>query len=155
MRCVFCDALDSKVIDSRSADGGFSIRRRRECITCGKRFTTYEKVEHSLIYVVKRDGRREPFNKEKIKNGLRHACEKLPVSSQQIDEIAYSVEKQAFKRGEEISTQMIGDIVMEELRGLNEVAYVRFACVYRKFTDLATLMNELETLTAEGQKKKE
>ena len=151
MRCVFCDAIDSKVVDSRAADNGYSIRRRRECLSCGKRFTTYEKVETSLIFVIKRDGRREPFSQEKIKNGLRHACEKLPVTEQQIDAIAYKVEKQAFNSNEEISTQMIGDIVMEELRQLNDVAYVRFACVYRKFTDLDTFMTELKKLSKEGK----
>ena len=102
MRCVFCDAHDSKVIDSRSADGGYSIRRRRECIACGKRFTTYERVEQYSVFVVKRDGRREPFSIDKIKNGLRHACQKLPVSTQQIDDLASKIEKLAYAKGGEI-----------------------------------------------------
>ncbi len=151
MRCVFCDAHDSKVIDSRSADGGYSIRRRRECIACGKRFTTYERVEQYSVFVVKRDGRREPFSIDKIKNGLRHACQKLPVSTQQIDDLASKIEKLAYAKGGEISTETIGDIIMEELKNINEVAYVRFAAVYRKFTDLDSFMNELQTLVKESK----
>ena len=151
VRCVFCDASDSKVVDSRAADGGYSIRRRRECLNCGKRFTTYENVEQSLIFVVKRDGRREPFSKDKIKNGIRHACQKLPVSTNTIEEIAAKVERDALNSEGEISTEMIGDIVMEELRNVNEVAYVRFAAVYRKFTDLDSFMTELQKLVKEGE----
>jgi transcriptional repressor NrdR len=149
MRCVFCDAHDSKVIDSRSADGGYSIRRRRECIACGKRFTTYERVEQYSVFVVKRDGRREPFSIDKIKNGLRHACQKLPVSTQQIDDLASKIEKLAYAKGGEISTETIGDIIMEELKNINEVAYVRFASVYRSFKDINTFMEELSKLLTE------
>ena len=155
MRCLFCNATDSKVVDTRATDGGYSIRRRRECAQCGKRFTTYEKVEQCQIFVVKRDGRRELFSMEKIKNGLHHACQKLPVSVQDIDGIASKIERRAYDLGGEIATQTIGDMIMDELRSLNEVAYVRFAAVYHKFTDLDSYMKELKGLLKDSDQNKE
>ena len=150
MKCQFCSCLDSKVIDSRPTDDGNSIRRRRECINCGRRFTTYEKVELSPLFVVKKDGRREGFDGQKIKAGILHACDKLPVSMQQIDEIVARVEQKAYSTMEgEIPSEKIGDMVMDELKQLNDVAYVRFAAVYRKFTDVGTFMNELQKLVDE------
>ena len=150
MKCQYCSCLDSKVIDSRPTDDGNSIRRRRECINCGRRFTTYEKVELSPLFVVKKDGRREGFDGQKIKAGILHACDKLPVSMQQIDEIVTRVEQKAYSTMEgEIPSEKIGDMVMDELKQLNDVAYVRFAAVYRKFTDVGTFMNELKKLVDE------
>ena len=152
MKCQYCSCTESKVIDSRPTDDGFSIRRRRECTQCGRRFTTYEKVEPNPLFVVKRDGRREVFDSQKIKAGLLHACDKLPVSMQQIDEIVARVEQAAYATMEgEIRTDKIGDMVMEELKMLNDVAYVRFAAVYRKFTDLETFMQELQKLVDENK----
>ncbi|MER2055267.1 MAG: transcriptional regulator NrdR [Clostridia bacterium] len=150
MKCQFCSCTDSKVIDSRPTDDGNSIRRRRECIGCGRRFTTYEKVEMSPLFVVKKDGRRESFEPQKIKAGILHACDKLPVSMQQIDEIVTRVEQKAYSTMEgEIPSEKIGDMVMDELKDLNDVAYVRFAAVYRKFTDVGTFMSELQKLVDE------
>ena len=150
MKCQYCSCLDSKVIDSRPTDDGNSIRRRRECTNCGRRFTTYEKVELSPLFVVKRDGRRESFDSQKIKAGILHACDKLPVSMQQIDEIVTRVEQKAYASMDgEIQSEKIGDMVMAELKDLNDVAYVRFAAVYRKFTDVGTFMNELKKLVDE------
>ena len=150
MKCQFCGCLDSKVIDSRPTDDGNSIRRRRECINCGRRFTTYEKVELSPLFVVKKDGRREAFDSQKIKAGILHACDKLPVSMTQIDEIVSRVEKNAYATMDgEIASEKIGDMVMSELKDLNDVAYVRFAAVYRKFTDVGTFMDELQKLVDE------
>ena len=150
MKCQYCSCLDSKVIDSRPTDDGNSIRRRRECTNCGRRFTTYEKVELSPLFVVKRDGRRESFDSQKIKAGILHACDKLPVSMQQIDEIVTRVEQMAYSSMDgEIQSEKIGDMVMSELKELNDVAYVRFAAVYRKFTDVGTFMNELKKLVDE------
>ena len=150
MKCQFCSCVDSKVIDSRPTDDGNSIRRRRECTNCGRRFTTYEKVEMSPLYVVKKDGRRESFDSQKIKAGILHACDKLPVSMQQVEEIVTRVEQNAYATMEgEISSEKIGDMVMSELKNLNDVAYVRFAAVYRKFTDVGTFMDELQKLVDE------
>ena len=150
MKCQYCSCLDSKVIDSRPTDDGNSIRRRRECTNCGRRFTTYEKVELSPLFVVKRDGRRESFDSQKIKAGILHACDKLPVSMHQIDEIVTRVEQKAYASMDgEIQSEKIGDMVMAELKDLNDVAYVRFAAVYRKFTDVGTFMNELKKLVDE------
>ena len=150
MKCQYCSCIDSKVIDSRPTDDGNSIRRRRECTNCGRRFTTYEKVELSPLFVVKRDGRRESFDSQKIKAGILHACDKLPVSMQQIDEIVTRVEQKAYASMDgEIQSEKIGDMVMAELKDLNDVAYVRFAAVYRKFTDVGTFMNQLKKLVDE------
>ena len=150
MRCQYCSCTDSKVIDSRPTDDGNSIRRRRECINCGRRFTTYEKVELNPLFVVKKDRRRELFDSQKIKTGIIHACDKLPVSMQEIDGMVSRVEQKCYASMDgEIPTDQIGDIVMAELKSLNDVAYVRFAAVYRKFTDLGTFMEELQKLVDE------
>ena len=152
MRCQYCNCTDSKVIDSRPTEEGNSIRRRRECVGCGRRFTTYEKIEQLPLMVVKRDGRREPFDATKIKGGILHACEKLPVSMQQIDAMTARIEQSAYAAMEgEIPSQRIGDMVMAELKAINDVAYVRFAAVYRKFTDLGTFMDELQKLVNESK----
>ena len=152
MRCQYCNCTESKVIDSRPTEEGNSIRRRRECVGCGRRFTTYEKIEQLPLMVVKRDGRREPFDATKIKGGILHACEKLPVSMQQIDAMTARIEQSAYAAMEgEIPSQRIGDMVMEELKAINDVAYVRFAAVYRKFTDLGTFMDELQKLVNESK----
>lgn len=154
MRCQYCNCSDSKVIDSRPVDESNSIRRRRECLGCGRRFTTYEKIEMMPLMVVKRDGRREAFDLQKIKAGLLHACEKLPVSMQTIDEMAARVERACYGSVDnEISSQSIGDMVMAELKDVSDVAYVRFAAVYRKFTDLDTFMGELQKLLDENKLK--
>ncbi len=152
MRCQFCNCTESKVIDSRPTEEGNSIRRRRECMACGRRFTTYEKIEQLPLMVVKRDGRREPFDIRKVRTGIMHACEKLPVSAQQIEDMSARVEQAAYRSGDgEISSEKIGDMVMSELKQLNDVAYVRFAAVYRKFTDLGTFMQELQKLVNESK----
>ena len=152
MKCQYCSCTESKVIDSRPTEEGSSIRRRRECMNCGRRFTTYEKIELVPLMVVKRDGRREPFDGQKIKAGILHACEKLPVSMQQIDDICARIEQSAYNGMEgEIPSQRIGDMVMAELKAVNDVAYVRFAAVYRKFTDLGTFMSELQKLVRENE----
>lgn len=150
MRCLYCSCMESKVIDSRPSEEGNSIRRRRECVNCGRRFTTYEKIELIPLMVVKRDGRREVFDLEKIRAGIVIACEKLPVTLPQIEETVQRIEKRAYSMGDgEISSQTIGDMVMDELHGINEVAYVRFAAVYRKFTDLDSFMSEVQRLVKE------
>ena len=152
MKCQYCSCMDSKVIDSRPTEEGSSIRRRRECMNCGRRFTTYEKIEMLPLMVVKRDGRREAFDPQKIKGGIIHACEKLPVSMPQIDAMTSRIEQAAYATMEgEISSQRIGDMVMQELKTVNDVAYVRFAAVYRKFTDLGTFMDELQKLVNESR----
>ena len=152
MRCQYCSCTDSKVIDSRPADDGNSIRRRRECQNCGRRFTTYEKIEMNPLFVVKKDGRRELFDSQKIKAGIIHACDKLPVKMQEIDDMVSRIEQKCYATMEgEIPTEKIGDLVMAELKDLNDVAYVRFAAVYRKFTDLGTFMQELQKLVDEHQ----
>ena len=156
MRCQYCGCLDSKVIDSRPTEEGSSIRRRRECLRCGRRFTTYEKIETSPIMVIKKDMRREAFNPDKIKKGLLHACQKRPVSVKDIDAIVEKVEKIVQSTGEaELSSRRIGEAVMDELKLLDEVAYVRFASVYRQFTDVSSFMDELNKLVLEGKARKE
>lgn len=151
MKCQYCECNDSRVIDSRPTEDGLSIRRRRECINCGHRFTTYEKVDMVPLIVVKRDGRRETFMADKIRNGIWHACDKLPVSSAAIEGIVNRVERAAYAGSDgEVSSKRIGDLVMEELKNVNDVAYVRFAAVYRKFTDLTTFLQELQRLVAEN-----
>ena len=152
MRCQFCGYLDSKVIDSRPTEESTSIRRRRECLRCGRRFTTYEKIETSPIMIIKKDMRREPFNADKIKKGLLAACQKRPVSMKDIDNIVEKVEKLVYALGEdEISSRRVGEAVMDELKLLDEVAYVRFASVYRQFTDVSSFMDELNKLVMEGK----
>ena len=150
MKCIYCGFEDSKVIDSRSTDEQNSIRRRRECLKCSKRFTTYETVETVPILVIKTDGSRQPFEREKIKRGIIKACEKRPITMQQIDKIVDDVEKQIHNSLEqEVSSNVIGEAVMESLKKLYEVAYVRFASVYRKFKDISNFvafLNEFENM---------
>lgn len=141
MKCIYCDYTDSKVIDSRSTDDGKCIRRRRECLKCGKRFTTYEMIELTPVLVIKNDKTREPFDPSKIKNGIVKACEKRPVAMKDIDEVVAKIEKQIYNSLEqEVATSKIGEMVMSALRELDEVAYVRFASVYRQFKDVTTFL---------------
>ena len=147
MRCVFCGSLDSKVLDSRPADNGYAIRRRRECIECKKRFTTYEKIEQMPLVVVKKNGERDLFDREKLVKGLFKACEKTNVPYDTIETIAAEIERDLLSETEkEISSQLIGEKVMDALQSVDPVAYVRFASVYREFKDVETFMNEIETL---------
>ncbi len=155
MKCPFCGYTESKVIDSRPAEEGSTIRRRRECLACGKRFTTYEIIERLPLVVVKRDGSRQSFDRVKVINGLVRACEKRPVALSQLEEIADSIENELQGTLErEIPTAEIGEMVMTRLKALDEVAYVRFASVYRQFKDIHTFMEELTKLlgdkTAQG-----
>lgn len=148
MRCPFCGNMDSKVVDSRVSDDGASIRRRRECTACGKRYTTYEKVESTPILVIKNNGTRQIFDINKLKNGIIKACEKRPVSMAKIDKMVSDIEKQVNNTlAQEISSKKIGELVMEGLKDLDEVAYVRFASVHRQFKDINTLMEEIMKLT--------
>lgn len=147
MRCVFCGYEDSKVIDSRSADEGRTIRRRRECFSCGKRFTTYETIEDTPVLVIKANGARQTFDAQKIKNGIIKSCEKRPVSMNVIDDIVSAVTKQVYNSMEqEVSSKHIGELVMEELKKHDEVAYVRYASVYRSFKDISSFMEELQNM---------
>ncbi len=147
MKCMYCGCTDSKVIDSRSADEGSSIRRRRECNQCGRRFTTYETIETTQILVVKNGGNRQAFNPAKLKNGIIRACEKRPVSMVKIDQIVEDIQKQIYNSLEqEITSKQIGEMVMERLKEVDEVAYIRFASVYRQFKDISTFMKEIESL---------
>ena len=149
MKCMYCGCEDSKVIDSRSTDDGKSIRRRRECIKCGKRFTTFETVEVIPFLVIKRDGTRQLYDRTKLKNGILRSCEKRPISMAQIDAVVDSIEKNLFNSLEqEVTSQKIGDLVMEELKVLDEVAYIRFAAVYRQFKDSATFFEEMQKIFA-------
>ena len=150
MKCPFCGFEESKVIDSRPTDEGERIRRRRECIKCSKRFTTYEIIESVPIIVVKKDKSREPFDRQKLFNGLLRACEKRPVSIAQIDSVDNDIEltiQNSLDR--EVTSVYIGELAMDKLKGLDEVAYVRFASVYRQFKDINTFMNELSKLLSE------
>lgn len=147
MKCPFCENLEDRVIDSRSSKEGNAIRRRRECLKCGKRFTSYERVEDVVSMVVKKDGRREPFDMNKIKNGLLIACKKRPIETDKIDGIVDSIEKKLVGLGmKEVQSAWIGEQIMSELKDLDKVAYVRFASVYRKFKDINDLMDEVKTL---------
>ena len=150
MRCRYCQSIESRVVDSRPTDDGTSIRRRRECTSCGRRFTTYEKIEELPIMVIKKDGSRQPFDSDKILQGVRKACEKRPVSTAQVELLVEDVVREVFNTLEqEIPSTVIGEHVMEHLKGLDEVAYVRFASVYRQFKDIQTFMLELKLLLEE------
>ena len=147
MKCPFCFNDESKVVDSRSTDDNTTIRRRRECTKCNKRYTTYEKIEDIPVLVIKRDLARENFNKEKIINGLIIACQKRPVSRKQIEEIAEDIEKKiSNKMLTEIESETIGEMVMETLKEIDEISYVRFASVYRQFQDINTILEEITRL---------
>ncbi len=154
MKCPFCTELENKVIDSRVSNQGAVIRRRRECLGCSRRFTTYERVEEILPMVVKKDGRREAYDRAKVIQGLERACRKRPVSAEQWEEVADRIERKLQEMGEkEVPTTVIGEAVMAELAQLDEVAYVRFASVYRSFKDLSEFMSELKDLIQERKKK--
>ena len=147
MRCLYCNCTESKVIDSRSADDDRTIRRRRECMGCGRRFTTYETIEVAPILVVKNDGTRQAFDMGKIKRGVIKACEKRPVPIDKIDALAEEITKKVYNSmAQEITSKEIGEMVMEGLKGLDEVAYVRYASVYRSFKDISSFMSELQRM---------
>ena len=147
MRCPYCSNPDTRVIDSRPAEDGNSIRRRRSCDVCGKRFTTYEKVETIPLIIIKKDNNREQYNRGKIENGILRACYKRPVSADSIQQAVNHVETRLFSLEEkEVPSSRIGEIVMDELKTLDEVAYVRFASVYREFKDVNTFMDELKKI---------
>jgi len=147
VKCPYCNELDTKVIDSRPADDNNSIRRRRQCGTCGKRFTTYEKLETMPLMVIKKDRSRETYDRSKIESGIVQSCHKRPVSTQQINAMIDEIENQVFNMEEkEIETSAVGELVMRKLKQLDEVAYVRFASVYREFKDVNTFMEELGKL---------
>lgn len=153
MRCMYCDCTESKVIDSRSADDDRTIRRRRECMGCGRRFTTYETIEVTPVLVVKSDGNRQAFDVGKIKRGIVKACEKRPVPAEKIDRLAEEIAKRVYNSMEpEISSKAIGELVMEGLKELDEVAYVRYASVYRSFKDISSFMSELQSMIEKKSK---
>ena len=147
MKCPFCDSGDTRVIDSRPTDEGQAIRRRRACDSCKKRFTTYEKVEEIMFMVVKKDGSRELFNRSKVRNGIVNACRKSPITTEQIEKIVDDIERGLNNMMEkEISSTVIGEVILDNLKELDEVAYVRFASVYRQFEDVDTFIQEIEKL---------
>jgi transcriptional repressor NrdR len=153
MKCPFCGHSENKVIDSRISKDGKAVRRRRECLGCGKRFTTYEYVEDILPMVVKKDGRREQFDRQKILSGIKKACEKRPISMESIDKLVENVEQACQEvQTEEISSTLIGEKIMNELKMFDGVAYVRFASVYRQFRDVGEFMSELKDLLSKGKK---
>ncbi len=151
MKCPFCGEADSRVVDSREV--GDAIRRRRECQACGQRFTTYEQVAKVNLLIVKRDGRREPFDRQKLSEGIWKACTKRPISSQQIEQMVTNIESNLYNLGKsEVPSRTVGEMVMERLRVLDEVAYVRFASVYRSFADLEAFQREVDQLVDKGAK---
>ena len=154
MKCPFCDELEDKVVDSRMAKEGEVIRRRRECLGCKRRYTTYERVDEILPMVVKKDGRRESFDRTKILAGLKKACEKRPISTATIETVADRIEKRIQEMGEtEIESRIVGEELMKELHQLDQVAYVRFASVYREFKDIDQFMDELKTLAQQRRER--
>ncbi|MBU6480357.1 MAG: transcriptional regulator NrdR [Nitrospirae bacterium] len=154
MKCPFCDELEDKVVDSRMAKEGEVIRRRRECLGCKRRYTTYERVEEILPMVVKKDGRRESFDRTKILAGLKKACEKRPISTATIEAVTDRIEKRIQEMGEtEIESRIVGEELMKELHQLDQVAYVRFASVYREFKDIDQFMDELRTLAQQRRER--
>ena len=151
MRCPYCNFSDNKVIDSRPSDDDSTIRRRRECCNCGERFTTYERVELVPLMVIKKDGSRQPFDREKLIAGIMKCCEKRPVTTAQIEEIVHTIEQsEGNKLRREIPSFEIGELVLEQLRGIDEVAYIRFASVYREFADVSSFLEELGGLFKAG-----
>ncbi|MCR4601234.1 MAG: transcriptional regulator NrdR [Clostridia bacterium] len=152
MKCPFCDYADTKVIDSRPTSEGQAVRRRRICENCGKRFTTYEKVEEISFMVVKKDGSRELFDRSKVRNGIVNACKKRPVSTEQIENIVDDIERGLNNMMEkEISSTVIGEVILDNLKQLDEVAYVRFASVYRQFDDVSTFVREIDKLSGKSR----
>ncbi len=153
MRCPHCSNDDQRVIDSRDAKDGLEVRRRRECMKCKRRFTTYERVEELMPVIVKKDNRREPFNRDKILQGLRTATSKRPVSASRVEKIVDKIEQTLLERGEkEMPSAFVGELIMRELHDLDQVAYVRFASVYRQFRDIEEFMKEISTLIKDGRK---
>jgi transcriptional repressor NrdR len=149
MKCPFCESVEDKVLESREVDDGLTIRRRRECLSCRGRFTSYERIEERPLIVIKRDGRREQFNRGKIVKGLMHACEKRPVSIDTIEELVDAIEKEMHREaGREVLSSKIGAMVMEKLQEVDKVAYVRFASVYRKFEDVSEFLKEVKEVSA-------
>ena len=154
MKCMYCGCVESRVIDSRATEDGTSIRRRRECVNCGKRFTTYETIETTPILVIKNGGNRQAFDANKIKNGVIKSCEKRPVPMYKIDKLVEDIKKQIYNSLEqEVTSKQIGEMVMAGLKEIDEVAYVRFASVYRQFKDISTFMKELEKMTQSDKDK--
>ena len=154
MKCPFCDELEDKVVDSRMAKEGEVIRRRRECLGCKRRYTTYERVDEILPMVVKKDGRRESFDRTKILAGLKKACEKRPISTATIEAVTDRIEKRVQEMGEtEIESRIVGEELMKELHQMDQVAYVRFASVYREFKDIDQFMDELRTLAQQRRER--
>jgi len=152
MKCPFCQYEDSRVIDSRTSDDNSMVRRRRECPECKRRFTTYERPGEVRVFVIKKDGRREPFDRSKVVMGITKACEKRPVSRDVIEQIADEIDRRIRDElAEEVSTAEIGQLVMEKLRGIDEVAYVRFASVYKEFRDADSFLKEVEGLVRKSQ----
>lgn len=155
MKCPFCHDLENRVMDSRLTEDGGVIRRRRECFECKRRFTTYERVEETLPMIVKKDGRREVYDRMKVVSGLKKACEKRPVSSEQIEQMSDHIESSLQERSEkEVPSSVIGESIMQELHKVDQVAYVRFASVYRDFKDVSEFMSELEELIKARKSKK-
>lgn len=155
MKCPFCNYKEDKVVDSRSTAEESAVRRRRECLKCGKRFTTYEYVEEVSLLVIKKDGRREPFDRKKILAGIIRACEKRPVSVEKMEEVVTQVERLIQKKSDrEVLSNRIGELVMEKLKSIDDVAYVRFASVYRQFKDVGQFMVELKDILGKDKKKK-
>ncbi len=147
MKCPYCEYLESKVIDSRPIDDGSSIRRRRECLKCEKRFTTYEQIESVPLVIIKKDGKRQVYNREKLLNGILRACEKTPVSFAQIENMVLEIESVLNNSlDREVTSTEIGELVMDKLKNINDIAYVRFASVYREFRDVKSFMEELSSL---------
>jgi transcriptional repressor NrdR len=154
MKCSYCGYKEDRVVDSRPTSAGTAIRRRRECLKCGKRFTTYEYIEEVSLMVIKKDGRREPFDRKKILNGIIKACEKRPVGMEQIEEAVKFVERALQRKSDrEVSSHRIGELMMERLKLLDDVAYVRFASVYRQFRDVGQFMEELQDILGKRKRK--
>ena len=155
MKCPFCNYNDTKVVDSRLGKEGNNIRRRRECIECEKRFTTYERIEETLPLIVKKDGRRETFDRTKVVSGLKKACEKRPISISTIEKMVERIELSLQESGEkEVEASLIGEAIMNELRDVDQVAYVRFASVYRQFKDINEFMSELKGILDKSEKRR-
>lgn len=151
MKCPFCQNIEDKVLESRETDDGNAIRRRRECQSCKGRFTSYERLEEKPILVMKRDGRREQFSREKIRKGIMRACEKRPVSADAVDRMVDEIEKEIHREaGREVISSKIGELVMEKLQAADKIAYIRFASVYRKFEDLSEFIKEVKEITIGG-----
>lgn len=158
MRCPHCGSLEDKVLESRTLAGGDSIRRRRECLACGYRFTSYERIEEKQLMVIKSDGRREPFDRSKLERGIQRACEKRNISQNTIEELINQIEDEAAMIGKtthEVSSRQLGEMVLNKLHDLDKVAYVRFASVYRKFSDVDEFIREIESLGTSFAKEEE